>query len=135
MTYLLDTCAVSDFLHGHPRVLAKIKQVSPGDLCVSSISLMEVHYGLALSPSAAARLRRLVDTFFSKLDILPFDDSMASIAARIRAGLRRKGRPIGAYDVLIAATALDQGLVLVTSNVREFARVDDLVVEDWRSPS
>jgi len=134
VTYLLDTCAVSDFVRGDPSTLARVKNTHPQHLAVSSITLMEVEYGLMLKPSTASRLRDVLDSFFSSIDVLPFDSGMAGLAASLRSSLRRSGRPIGAYDLLIAATALERQCVLVTSNTREFARIDGLKLEDWRSP-
>jgi tRNA(fMet)-specific endonuclease VapC len=63
---------------------------------------------------------------------VPFDEADAQAAAAIRAALKTKGQPIGAYDVLIAGTGLARGLVVVTSNVSEFKRVSGLQVEKWR---
>jgi tRNA(fMet)-specific endonuclease VapC len=60
-----------------------------------------------------------------------FDVPDALAAAGLRAALKRRGRPIGAYDVLIAGTALARGLIVVTSNAREFQRIGGLLVEDW----
>jgi predicted nucleic acid-binding protein len=78
------------------------------------------------------RLKPVMDAFFGAIRILPYDRSTAVETARARASLRRRGRPIGAYDVLIAGRALAHGLILVTSNVREFKQVEGLNVEDWR---
>ena len=64
---------------------------------------------------------------------LPFDNAAASVAAAELLRLRRSGTMIGPYDLLIAATALAQGLIMVTANVGEFARLDQLEVENWSS--
>jgi tRNA(fMet)-specific endonuclease VapC len=63
--------------------------------------------------------------------VLPFGDEEARVAARLRSSLERTGRPIGPLDTLIAGTALCHGATLVTRNVREFARIEGLAVEDW----
>lgn len=68
----------------------------------------------------------------SAIATLPFDAADARAAAAIRAALKTRGQPIGAYDVLIAGTALARGLVVVTSNPGEFKRVSGLQLEDWR---
>ena len=65
------------------------------------------------------------------VNILPFGPKEAAHAADIRAGLERKGLPIGPYDILIAATALSNSSPLVTHNLKEFSKVDGLMVEDW----
>ena len=133
MRFLLDTCVVSDFAHGQPLVLARVKAAAPEDLAASSITEMEVAYGLLLNPKLASRLKPVMDTFFGAIRVLSYDRAAAEATARARANLKQRGRPIGAYDVLIAGIALAHELILVTSNVREFRRVEGLRIEDWRS--
>ncbi|NJL41323.1 MAG: type II toxin-antitoxin system VapC family toxin [Leptolyngbyaceae cyanobacterium SL_7_1] len=58
--------------------------------------------------------------------------SYAEQTAQIRAALKSQGQPIGAYDVLIAATALQHNLIMVTANQREFDRIPSLQTENWR---
>lgn len=132
MKYLLDTCTVSDFVKGHPNVLARVKDTPPDLIAVSVLTRMEVDYGLALNPERARKLAPMLDAFFSAIATLRFDEADAKAAAAIRAALKTMGQPIGAYDVLIAGTGLARGLVVVTSNVGEFKRVGGLQVEDWR---
>lgn len=62
---------------------------------------------------------------------LPFDDLAAVAYGSLRAELERQGTPIGQYDMLIAAVALANSLILVTHNVSEFGRISGLVIEDW----
>jgi tRNA(fMet)-specific endonuclease VapC len=132
MKYLLDTCTVSDFVKGHTNVLARVKTTPPNLIAVSALTRTEVDYGLALNAERARKLAPVLDAFFSAIATLPFDEADAQAAAAIRAALKTKAQPIGAYDVLIAGTALARGLVVVTSNVSEFKRVSGLQVEDWR---
>jgi tRNA(fMet)-specific endonuclease VapC len=132
MRYLLDTCAVSDFAQGLPRILARIKATAPDELAASALTEMEVAYGLLLNPRLARRLQPVMDALFGSIRILPYDRKAAEETAKARIKLKRRGRPIGAYDVLIAGTALAHQLTLVTSNVREFEQVEGLRVEDWR---
>jgi tRNA(fMet)-specific endonuclease VapC len=133
MRFLLDTCVVSDFAQGQPLVLARVKAAAPEDLAASAITEMEVAYGLLLNPRLASRLKPVMDAFFGAIRVLPYDRAAAEATARARANLKQRGRPIGAYDILIAGSALAQELILVTSNVREFRRVEGLRIEDWRS--
>lgn len=132
MKYLLDTCTVSDFVKGHPNVLARVKATPPDLIAVSVLTRMEVDYGLALNAERARKLAPMLNAFFSAIATLPFDEADANAAAAIRAALKIMGQPIGAYDVLIAGAGLARGLVVVTSNVGEFRRVSGLQVEDWR---
>jgi predicted nucleic acid-binding protein len=83
--------------------------------------------------SGAALLKPVMDDFFGAIRVLPYNHRAAQAAARTRAELKRRGRPIGAYDALIAGTALANELILISSNLREFKQVEGLPVEDWRS--
>jgi tRNA(fMet)-specific endonuclease VapC len=132
MKYLLDTCTVSDFVKGQPGVLTRIKATSPQQIVVSSITRMEIDYGLALNSERARKLAPMLDAFFSVIRTVPFEEADAQATAAIRAALKKEGQPIGAYDVLIAGTGVARGLIVVTSNVDEFNRVGGLQVENWR---
>lgn len=134
MLRLLDTCTVSDVVCGVEPVLRRLKATSPASLAVSSVTVMEVEYGLALRPEVARQARPLLTDLFRALTVAPYETLDAEQTAELRARLRRAGTPIGAYDALIAGTALAHGWVLVTSNTGEFARVPGLQLEDWRLP-
>ncbi|MEQ9624727.1 PIN domain-containing protein [Coleofasciculus chthonoplastes] len=132
MRYLLDTCVISDFIKGEPGTQARLKQTPPTDIAVSVITVMELRYGLQLNPQRAHKIEPVITSFLSSITLLPFGISEAEQVAHIRAILRSQGQPIGAYDVLIAATALQYNLVMITANQREFDRVPDLQTENWR---
>lgn len=132
MKYLLDTCTISDFVKGQPGVLARVKATSPQLIAISTVTLMEIEFGLQLNPDRARKLASVMDAFLSSITILPFEDADARAAGGLRAALQKQGQPIGAYNVLIAGCGLARGLVVVTSNVGEFQRVSGLQVEDWR---
>jgi tRNA(fMet)-specific endonuclease VapC len=133
MIYLLDTCTVSDFVKGVPATLERVKQTAPGMIVISSISQMEMEYGLHLNPQRAQKIMPVLRAFLASVQVQPFEGADAQAAGAIRASLRREGRPIGSYDLLIAATALVRGMTLVTSNTGEFSRVAGLLLEDWRT--
>ena len=69
--------------------------------------------------------------FLTAIQVLPFDAEAAEEYGTIRASLEKQGTPIGPMDLLIAAHAKARGLVVVTNNVREFSRVNNLQLEDW----
>jgi tRNA(fMet)-specific endonuclease VapC len=133
MTYLLDTCALSDFARGEPGTLARLAQVAPAEVAISAISAMEVEYGLALHPARARKLAPVMRALLQSVAVMPYGLEDARASASLRASLERRGRLVGAYDTLIAGTAIARGLVLVTSNVREFTRIGALRLENWRS--
>lgn len=132
MKYLLDTNVLSDFARGEPAVMARLRREAPAQLAASVITEMEVEYGLARNPNLSPRLREAMRTLLETIAILPFEREDARVAAQLRASLNSQGAPIGAYDLLLGACALRRGLVIVTHNTREFARIGGLGVEDWR---
>ena len=134
MRYLLDTCVISDFIKGELGTQARLKQTPPIDIAVSVITVMELRYGLLINPQRAHKIEPAIVSFLTSVTILAFGNPEAERAAQIRAILRTQGQPIGPYDVLIAATALQHNLLMITANQREFDRVPTLRVENWRSP-
>jgi tRNA(fMet)-specific endonuclease VapC len=132
MRFLLDTNVISDFVRGDAHVQARLRSHDPTDIAISTISAMEIEYGLQLVPARRKSIAPVVDAIFASTALLAFSPEDARAAASVRATLRRRGLPIGAYDVLLAGCALARGLVLVTANVAEFARVASLSVESWR---
>lgn len=132
MRYLLDTCVVSDFIKGEPGTTARLKKTAPADIAISSITVMELRYGLVINPQRAQKIEPTISSFLSSVTTLPFHTAEAEQAAQIRAALKSQGQPIGAYDALIAATALQHNLIMITANQREFERVPGLQIENWR---
>ena len=130
----LDTNAVI-LLINNPNTPARIRfdqAVRSGDqVAVSAVVLFELWYGVAESSPSTVQ-RRHDCGFFGRTDpALSFDAEDAREAGDIRAALERSGKPIGPYDVLIAAQARRRGATLVTANRREFARVPGLKTENW----
>ncbi|MBO1070919.1 MAG: type II toxin-antitoxin system VapC family toxin [Dolichospermum sp. DEX189] len=132
MQYLLDTCVVIDFVKGDPNTLQRLKLISPDDISISAVTSMELKYGLAINPQRAIKIQPLIISFLNSVTILPFAEAEAEQTAQIRSFLKQAGTPIGAYDVLIAATAITHKLIIVTANVREFERIPNLQIENWR---
>lgn len=75
--YLLDTCTVSDFVRGHPFVLERINNISPHFLVVSSITIMEIEYGLKLNPGRAKQLEAVINDFLGSIHILALRKRLA----------------------------------------------------------
>ncbi|MFG6094652.1 type II toxin-antitoxin system VapC family toxin [Leptothoe sp. ISB3NOV94-8A] len=134
MQYLLDTCVISDFIKGEPGTQTRLKQTAPTDIAVSVITVMELRYGLLNNPQRAQKIEPTIVTLLDSITILPMGIEEAEEAAQIRARLKEQGQPIGAYDILIAATALQHSLLMVTANQREFDRVPGLQTENWQQP-
>jgi tRNA(fMet)-specific endonuclease VapC len=100
-------------------------------LVVPTPVLAELRYGAAKSVAPERNHARLDDFLVAVPEIAAFDADDARAAGDIRAYLEARGKPIGSYDVLIAAQARRRGAVLVTANRREFDRVPGLMVTDW----
>lgn len=130
LAYLLDTDICIHALKKRNAALAQAFTAHEGRMAVSDVTLYELYYGAERYDDPASRIA-IIEGFAARLDILPFDTRAALHAGNIRATLERQGRTIGAYDLMIAAIARSQGLVLVTGNVREFERVEGLRVERW----
>ncbi len=97
---------------------------------MSAVTVAELQYGVAKSRQME-RNRRALLRFLTPFEILPFDDKDAELFGVLRARLEADGRPIGPYDLELAAQALARGLILVTNNEGEFRRVPGLHVENW----
>lgn len=133
MTYLLDTNACIRLLNkSHSGLDAKVRSLPPERLAVCSVVKGELLYGARKSRRAAENLR-LLEKFFIPFRSYPYDDHCAETTGRIRADLAALGTPIGPSDLLIAATAVTNDLILVSHNVGEFSRVVGLKLEDWET--
>lgn len=132
---MLDTNICVELIRGRAsRVFQRLRQHRVDEVALSSITLAEMHYGVAKS-ARPARHAVLLAEFCAPLAILPFDNQAAEVYGQMRIVLEREGAPIGPLDTLIAAHALSLGVTLITNNEREFRRVADLRVENWLTPS
>jgi tRNA(fMet)-specific endonuclease VapC len=137
VSYLLDTNACIALMNGAPAaVRSRFEKAIRGDfrVYVSSIVTFELWDGIAKSARIATNTQRFEMLLSSPVVALPFDNEDARASGSIRAALQAAGRPIGAYDYLIAGQALARQLTLVTANVSEFSRVKGLSWQDWAKP-
>ena len=132
--YLLDTNTLVYFFRGEGEVARRLLAVPPTAILVPSLEVYELETGLAKARETTRR-RRQLEAFLSSVEVVPFGEEEARAAAKIRARLEGEGTPIGPLDTLIAGAALAHRAVLVTRNIREFARVAGLRVENWYDPS
>lgn len=133
MKYLLDTNTCIRYVNGRSRpVAARLDALDVGDAVVCSVVKAEMLFG-ALRSQNPDRTMDGQREFFALFDSLAFDDTAAEYYAHIRADLSARGTVIGGNDMIIAAIALANDLILVTHNTREFARVDGLKIEDWET--
>jgi tRNA(fMet)-specific endonuclease VapC len=131
MRFMLDTNTCIELIrYQNKRVLRRMKRRSPDDICVSSVTLSELEYGVAKSANPEKNRLALAE-FMTPLAIVPYNDTVAPVYGRLRAELEQAGTPIGPLDTMIAAHALSLGLTVVTGNEREFRRVAGLKVQNW----
>lgn len=130
--YLLDT-NICIFLKNKksPNVLQKIKENKHLGIYISSITVAELQFGVYNS-KYMERNRISLIKFLTPFSVLNFDDRDAEEFGKIRTTLKNEGKIIGAYDMLIAAQALAKNLILVTDNTKEFCRIKNLTIEDWK---
>jgi tRNA(fMet)-specific endonuclease VapC len=132
--YLLDTNACIALINGEPAIVRTRlqKATSAGaHILVSSIAAFELWYGVAKSSRQEFNRKRLEAFFAGPILALPFEDEDSRVVGAVRAALETAGKPIGAYDVLMAGQALQHGLTLITANVAEFSRIKGLNWQDW----
>lgn len=135
MKFLVDTCVISDFVKGIQPVVSRFLSCQPDEIAVSSVTRMEVEYGLILDQKRARTLRQPLEKLFQSIHEISYTSEDALVSAQIRSVLKLQGKMIGPYDVLIAGCALQRHLTLVTSNTGEFERIKELVIQNWRIPS
>jgi tRNA(fMet)-specific endonuclease VapC len=128
--YLLDTSTASYVIKGNfPRVRERLLKIPMSDVGISVVTEAELRFGVAQRPKAVS-LRKVVEEFLLRVEILPWDSEASQHYAELRTALEEHGEPMGNIDLMIAAQALAAEVVLVT-NDRVFRRVKGLKVEDW----
>lgn len=130
LKYMLDTDIVIYTIKNRPSKVKQAFVAHIGQLCISTVSLMELIYGAERSAAPERNLRD-VEGFAARLEVLDYDAGAATHSGQVRAELARVGEPIGPFDQMIAGHARSQGLILVSNNEREFKRVPGLRTENW----
>ncbi|NCU66520.1 type II toxin-antitoxin system VapC family toxin [Acidovorax sp. 210-6] len=130
LRYLLDTNIVIYVLKRRPIEVLSLFNENASRMAISAITLSELFHGAEKSTRVSDNLVAIED-FCSRLEVLPYGAKAAQHYGAIRAGLEKTGQPIGVNNLHIAAHARSEGLIVVTNNVGEFARVPALQVENW----
>lgn len=128
MTYLVDSDWVIRWFRGHQAVTQRLASLHTRGLAISIITLAEVYEGVYRAQNPAAHEAAIAD-FLRWVDVLEVTEATCRHFAQQRARLRRQNELIGDFDLLIAATALEHNLVVLTNNRRHFERVNGLQVE------
>ena len=127
--YLLDTNICVYFLKGQYSLNKKIEKAESENCFISEITLAELKFGVENSEHQEQN-RKIIDEFAGKFTILPIFNSL-DIYAKEKARLRKKGKPLDDFDLLIGATAISNNLTLVTKNISDFERMQDIKIENW----
>jgi tRNA(fMet)-specific endonuclease VapC len=130
-TFLLDTnICIYIIKQNQPEVFERFKSLSPGSVGISTITAAELYFGVnkSLWPE---KNRTALEQFLIPLEIVEFNYEAAIHYGEVRGALEKSGKPIGPLDTLIAAHALSLNIILVTNNLKEFARIPGLKLENW----
>ena len=120
--YLLDTNICIYFLKGLFELYHKIEQAGIENCFISEITVAELKFG-AENSSNPTKNKETIDKFLNKFTILPIFTSL-DIYAKEKTRLRKKGKPLDDFDLLIGATAVSNNLTLVTKNISDFNRLE-----------
>jgi len=127
MKYLIDTDWIIHGLHGEKQVTKKLLELKGEGLTISVISLAELYEGVYRSTDPTSD-EKVLNDFLTGVSVLGINGEICKIFGRERARLRKEGKPIGDLDLLIASTCLHHELTLLTDNIREFERVENLKI-------
>jgi len=128
---MLDTNICIYIIKNKPgSVKEKFQNFHIGELCISSITVSELMYGVYKSDYVEKNLKA-IESFLLPFEIVEYDYTAAVAYGKIRATLEKQGRVIGNMDMQIAGHALALDMILVTNNTREFQRVDGLALDNW----
>ena len=136
-TYLLDTNIVSEFSKNRPNIQVLALYAARKDLCaISAVTWQELTRGVERLPEGRRKryLQNCMDNYEEVFEVVPYDKFAARICGEIQVHAEREGKTLPNYDSQIAATAISNGMVLVTHNVADFEPMKEksfLRVEDW----
>ncbi len=131
MKLMLDTNICIAIIKQKPKdILQKLSAYQVGDICISSVTLAELRYGVAKS-QYQDKNQAALDEFILPLEVADFDEAAALYYGTLRATLEKQGTTIGSLDTMIGAHALSLNVILVTNNTREFNRITGLKLVDW----
>jgi len=130
LTYMLDTIICIYVMKTYPPAVREKFNALSEQLCVSSITLGELHYGAEKSVRRSENLSA-IEHFVARLEVLPFGVKAAAHYGQVRAELERGGTPCGSHDMQIGAHARSEGLIVVTNNMKEFVRMPGVRIENW----
>jgi tRNA(fMet)-specific endonuclease VapC len=130
LKYLLDTNTCIYLLNGNQSLMNKIKEVGVHTLAIPVCVLSELYFGSYNSKKLQENIKR-IELFKKNLTVLSDDEESARMFGEIKASLKMSGKIIEDFDIVIAAIALSNDLILVTNNTAHFERMKNLKTENW----
>ena len=129
MKYLLDTNICIHFFKGKFDLIDKLTKIGIENCAISEITLAELIFG-AENSANPEKNHDLIEKLVAQTTILPIFNSILQYGKQ-KARLRKKGKMISDFDLLIGCTAIENNLVMVTENVKEFNRIHGIKIENW----
>ena len=130
LRFMLDTNIVIYVLKNRPEKACRAFNAHQGQMCISTVTLMELMYGASVSADPERNIRE-VESFSARLDVLSYDYLAAVHTGEIREDMKKQGGKDASYDSMIAGHARSRGLVVVTNNIKDFKRFDGVRVDNW----
>ncbi|MBS1573111.1 MAG: type II toxin-antitoxin system VapC family toxin [Bacteroidetes bacterium] len=129
MKYLLDSNICIHFFRGKFGIIDKLTEVGIENCAICEITLAELVFGAEKSNNPKKN-HKLIDNFINQLTILPIFDAISNYG-REKARLQNLGKMISDFDLLIGCTAIENNLIMVTENIKEFERIEKIKIENW----
>ncbi len=129
MKYLLDTNICIHFFRGKFNLIDKLESIGLQNCAISEITLAELVFG-AESSENPKKNHKIIDKFITQITILPILDSIYKYGKE-KARLRNAGLMISDFDLLIGCTSIENGLIMVTENIKEYERISEIKIENW----
>jgi tRNA(fMet)-specific endonuclease VapC len=131
--YLFDTDILSNLVKKRPSsyLIERLRGIPQDKQYISSITIGEIVYGAFKSDQKEKYLIQLKDKLIPLVQLIPFDKKEAFAYGEIRSILEKSGTPLNDTDLMIAATAVANNLVLITGNESHFSRIKSMRVENW----
>ncbi|MBI4650087.1 PIN domain-containing protein [Candidatus Desantisbacteria bacterium] len=130
MKYLLDTDTMIYYLKGEESVKQKILMIGLENISISIITLFELYYGAYNSKKIDENIQR-IDKIKEIILVFGIDSSIFHHFGKIKSSLRKTGKIIGDFDLIIGITVLSKNMILVTNNIEHFSRIEGIVIENW----
>jgi len=129
MKFLLDSNIWIHFLRGKYNIIEKLNEVGIDNCAISEITLAELVFGAEKSDNPKKN-HKLIEKFIGQLSILPIFDAIQTYGKE-KARLQSEGKMISDFDLLIGCISIENDLIMVTENIKEFDRIKGIRIENW----